>query len=189
MRKVTAIAVLALASSVAIALVGAHLRGRHLRWGRMVRRVSGGALLFAYAYVVLSQTLLGRSAHASRTAELGLLWSYRASLSFVGGTIGVENAPLLQQIALNVLLFVPLGALLPFVAPGAFDLPGARGALRVAGASLACSCAIELTQWWLRRGLFELDDLLDNCLGALVGFAVYRAVGWAVRRADRRRPG
>lgn len=44
----------------------------------------------------------------------------------------------------------------------------------------ACSLCIELAQLVLRIGLFELDDILDNALGATLGYLLYRL---AVRTA------
>lgn len=77
---------------------------------------------------------------------------------------------------LNVLLFVPLGFLLPC---------GWRGFDR-AGRSLAfgfcLSLAIELSQL-LNFRVTDVDDLIANTLGMLVGLAIYRLVRRIAMRA------
>ena len=89
----------------------------------------------------------------------------------------VQDAGLLEQIVLNYLLFVPLGCLLPFTWPGRYAGDGAaRGAARVALVAAACSLCVELAQLVLRVGLFELDDVLGNALGAVLGYALSRTI-------------
>ncbi|MEU3557836.1 VanZ family protein [Streptomyces fragilis] len=77
------------------------------------------------------------------------------------------------SVALNVLLFVPLGVLLPLVT---------RGRLSAAGTALRClalSAAIEVSQL-LMYALFgngraaDADDLLANTVGGLLGFLLLR---------------
>lgn len=106
------------------------------------------------------------------------------------GTIGLVGLPddgvrmflrdqAVQQVLLNVLLFVPLGVLIRLVLR--------RGVLVSAVAGLAVSMAIELTQ---RTGVwgfygcayrkFDVDDLLVNTLGAIAGALI--SLPW--RRKD-----
>lgn len=73
------------------------------------------------------------------------------------------------QYTLNVVMFLPLGVLLPMVWPGCDKL---RYALAYgAGFSLL----IELSQLLNRRAT-DIDDLLMNTLGALIGYGIYKAV-------------
>ena len=56
----------------------------------------------------------------------------------------------------------------------------------------ACSLCVELAQLVLRVGLFELDDVLGNALGAVLGYALSRTIRteasvWVGRRAYRPR--
>lgn len=184
MRRVMVVLAFVLVLCIVLALLGARLRGRHGR-GVVVARLAVGVPLFVvYAYGVLSLTVLGRATGTARTANLELFWSHRESLALVDGTLSVTDSGLLNEIVLNVLLFVPLGALLAFVLPGLVARGRAmRGLVAVCLVACACSLGIEVTQWYLRLGLFEFDDLLHNTLGAAVGYALY----WAVFRASTRR--
>ncbi|MBR1855252.1 MAG: VanZ family protein [Lachnospiraceae bacterium] len=71
------------------------------------------------------------------------------------------------MIILNLLLFVPLGFLLPIVFPG-FVKSGKKVFL----AGLMFSVGIELTQLFSGR-MFELDDIIANSLGALLGYLIF----------------
>lgn len=175
MLQVISIAVFVLAFCVVLGVLGQRLRGKHLRSAGVVRVLIGGALIAVYVYGILAHTVLGRTAQAQRMAQPELLWSYRAALALDELGITVTSATMLSEILLNILLFVPLGILLPFVAPTAFHSDHvARDMLRVALVACAISCSIEFAQLLFRLGLFELDDILNNTFGAVLGLLAYR---------------
>ena len=72
----------------------------------------------------------------------------------------------------NVLLFAPLGFLLPLL------VPAIRRWWQVLAVGAGISLLIELYQltWPLVRNA-SVDDLLMNALGALLGFAALRLTG------------
>ena len=77
----------------------------------------------------------------------------------------------LWQIAGNLLLLAPLGALLPLRVTHLNSVP------RVTWAALAASAAIELTQFLLHVGrVTSTDDVLLNTLGAAAGATL--SCGW-----------
>ena len=116
--------------------------------------------LLIYLFTVLWYTLLNRSMgyHEPQTE---LFWSYRRW--FAG------NRDLGQEIILNILMFIPFGYLLTAVLP---RRPAGTAAVAVSAALF--SLLIEALQFHLMRGLFEWDDLFNNLLGALIGFALFR---------------
>lgn len=73
-----------------------------------------------------------------------------------------------MQIFLNILLFVPLGILLPmqYKPYQSFWLTALTGFI--------CSVGIETMQYITGRGLTEVDDVIHNTLGAVIGFAIYK---------------
>ena len=88
--------------------------------------------------------------------------------SLLTGNIRITNAKLLREILLNILLYVPLGYLLPFVWP---KLEKKRMVVLI---GFLCSCATELTQLIFRLGWCELDDIVGNTLGCLLGCLIYK---------------
>lgn len=73
----------------------------------------------------------------------------------------------LKNILANIFVFVPFGVLLPAAFPR----------VRPFGKSLACSVAlilfIELFQLITMLGIFDVDDILLNLIGCLVGYALF----------------
>ncbi|WP_289356748.1 VanZ family protein [Paenibacillus sp. S-12] len=70
---------------------------------------------------------------------------------------------------LNIILFMPLGFLLPTI------WPQFRTIKNVAYTGLFFSIAIELSQL-LNHRITDIDDLLMNTLGAIIGYLIYRAL-------------
>ena len=85
--------------------------------------------------------------------RLDLFWSYR--LFFISPVMRL-------QIFNNILLFVPLGAML--------NRLWLRGYVVLIPVLL--SLIIETLQLVLGRGLFETDDIISNSLGGLIGVLV-----------------
>jgi len=75
-----------------------------------------------------------------------------------------------RQMVGNLLLLLPVGLLGPVV------LPWMDRWLRVLVASLALSCAIELAQLWIPDRSAEVDDVLLNVVGAMLGYALLRVL-------------
>ena len=171
-----------LALCVLLAWMSVCLRNGHSNVHRMLHRLICAVFLSAYAAGVFWLTLGSRTAKAEPSAKLELFWSYRKSLVFLGDVLSVSDASLFEEIVLNVLLFAPLGAMLAFAWPGRFR--GLRGAMLIAVIGACISLAIEVSQWLLRLGLFEFDDVWNNALGAVGGFlafSVLYALGMRLR--------
>jgi glycopeptide antibiotics resistance protein len=66
----------------------------------------------------------------------------------------------------NVLLLLPLGLL------GPIAVPAMSGWLRVLLVALAASLAIEAAQLWIPNRSADVDDVLLNVVGALIGYGV-----------------
>lgn len=80
----------------------------------------------------------------------------------------------------NVLLFVPLGFLLPILFSKARRFP-----MTVLW-SLLASLAIELTQYATHLGSFDVDDLILNALGGAIGYAAWAVTASGWRLAQRK---
>lgn len=74
----------------------------------------------------------------------------------------------LEGIILNILLFVPVGYLVPLV------LPWANCWWKVMLFGVALSLSIEMVQLITRLGYADVDDLMNNTIGTLVGYALYK---------------
>lgn len=73
-----------------------------------------------------------------------------------------------ENLAGNVLVFVPFGFLFPFVAR-----EGERFFVMFVN-TFVFILGIEVFQLFSAFGAFDVDDILLNCLGAAVGYGIYR---------------
>lgn len=100
--------------------------------------------------------------------EIGRFWTNRRMLGFW---------PVFCNIAGNVIAFLPYGFFLPAVFSGVRGterklLPGM---LRVLLLSLLLSLFVEVVQLVSKVGSFDVDDLLLNTSGGLLGYMLYFA--------------
>lgn len=72
----------------------------------------------------------------------------------------------------NITWFIPLGLLLPLVGSRTED----RQLRRILPTALAVSLTIETLQWFLDTGVSDIDDILFNLAGALLGYGVYKMI-------------
>lgn len=72
-----------------------------------------------------------------------------------------------MQIFLNILLFIPLGFLLPIISKRF------RNLWHTTVTGFVFSVGIETMQYITGRGLTEVDDIINNTAGALVGYSIY----------------
>ncbi|MBQ4231821.1 MAG: VanZ family protein [Lachnospiraceae bacterium] len=80
----------------------------------------------------------------------------------------------------NTLIFVPFGALL-FI----FSKKLAKFHNTVL-LSLLLSLAIETTQYFTRVGVFDVDDIMLNTLGGIIGWIIYKIVYGIYKGVSRR---
>ena len=128
---------------------------------RNYRKAINCIILSLYGFFVIWYTVLGRGLSAE-SKQLELFWSYRA---WIAG-----DSELGLQILGNIAFFVPFGYWLSNVAKKE------KWWLALLIAFLL-SCSVEMLQAATHRGLFEFDDIFNNTLGALIGFALHVVIG------------
>ena len=144
-------------------------------------RVISLVVLAAYAAGELYFTLLDRHVIENSTNILTPLADIQAAFHVDLGIVGffkelIQNGPdaalaaihidsvrKAREVLLNVLLYLPLGYLLPFCwkklrKPSVITLIG-----------FLCSLATETAQLHFKLGYFQVDDLICNTLGTLIG--------------------
>lgn len=86
---------------------------------------------------------------------------------YIAAKYGSVNAGMVNQILLNVLMVVPLGFLLPVVFPNKF-----RNYLSILVVSFGLTFITEMIQLLMGRAA-DIDDIIANTMGGLLGFALY----------------
>jgi len=122
------------------------------------------AALVIYVLAVAYITLLSRDATLA-VIELDPIASYRRAANAARHLAIIE----VRNLVLNTAMFMPLGIFLPLLST---RLRQFRIVLPIA---LLASLAIETTQLATRRGVFSIEDILHNTLGAALGLTLYLA--------------
>ena len=136
-------------AAIAIVLYG---RRKHKgkRWGICM------TLLVFYALTVVTSTVLSRFGGTVSEVNTELFWSWKKALS------GSQDGILV--LTENILLLAPIGFLLPLINECSFKM------VLTVFLGFLFSIGIEMSQLLLRRGLFELDDIMNNTIGVFFGY-------------------
>lgn len=144
------------------------------------RRLAGPALAL-YALAAAYVTLLSRKRLSVRFVRLHPLRAYRFALRrFLEYNRNRKTRlPRLtweaREMILNVVLFLPVGALLSCLFPH-------MRPRRAAAIGFLASLAIECLQLFFRLGTFDLCDLIHNTLGTVLGFLLFRGLEKGLKR-------
>ncbi|HIR76095.1 MAG TPA: VanZ family protein [Candidatus Choladousia intestinipullorum] len=145
-------------------------------------KISGACLFMVYMvlliYFLFFSEEYGRGAaemvydyNISPFREIRRFLTYRDILGF---------RAVFLNLAGNIIGFMPFGALLPVMAKSA------RKGWKVTLLSFEVSALIEISQLFFRVGCFDVDDIILNTLGGLLGYAVFwlcsRCYLWLERR-------
>ncbi len=127
------------------------------------RRVAAISLFVCYSAIVLYATLLGRGSWYGGSVNLELFSSYKQAWYQFSKTEW-------RNLILNILLFVPMGFLLPVV----FRKEDRFWKVYLTG--FLVSVGIEFIQFFGKRGVVEADDVFNNTLGTMIGYGAWSVV-------------
>ena len=134
-------------------------------YGKKAIRYISGLLLTEYLFFIYGLTVIFRTASTSLSHFFLPFLSYRRLL--------LGMSPLLYEMVMNVVLFIPVG----FLWGTQTSKRTTRQQWLVAFLlGIGLSLGIELLQLAFKKGSFEIDDIIHNTLGCLMGFALWRGV-------------
>lgn len=122
-------------------------------------RYSAILLLVEYVFLIFCSTVFFRTTSELRKYDIHPFWSYQALQD------GRED--LLAENIMNVVVFVPVGLLLGI----AFKQMTWWKALLI-GCSI--SVTIESLQFFFMRGFSEVDDVMHNTVGCILGYIMVK---------------
>ena len=158
-------------SYVYICLIVAFCLGAILLWIhyglKKGTRLSMLLLLVEYVILIFLSTVFFRTIEQNYQHDFSLFWSYKAVYEGKG--------ELTTQIIMNVVVFIPLGALL-----GGVLMNKSWRAVALIG--LLISILIEVLQFVMKRGFAEFDDVFNNTLGCLIGYGIYSLVRYGYKK-------
>ena len=119
-------------------------------------------VLLEYTILIYYSTVLCRIAKESRGYNFTPFWSY-------------EKSELLVENVMNVIVFVPVGLLIGY----SFSR---WSYWKVIGFGCLFSISIEVLQFAYNRGFCELDDVIHNTLGCILGYGAYSLIICLIRK-------
>ena len=122
----------------------------------VIVRKASFSIAVAYIFMIFASTVLSRSASENAGSDWTLFRLLRIERWW-------EHEGLIHQIVANILMFVPIGLLLTPTIGWWSVLYG-----------FEISLIIELLQLLFGSGFSELDDVIHNTLGVLVGTGIYQ---------------
>lgn len=124
----------------------------------IVQRISL-SLLIPYTFMIIVATIILRTPSMERSVILTPFVSFKEALT---------NDFWDFEIKANILMFIPFGFLLSLTINRLNGIPLLVGFL--------LSAAIEVVQYFTHRGVCEIDDLITNFMGILIGFIIFMPV-------------
>lgn len=120
-------------------------------------------LLVVYVLHVYGSTVFSRLP-GKRIYKLELFWSWKEIISSM--TTSFPKYELLLENILNVIMLLPIGIFLPLVCGKKINW---KIGLFI---GFCISFSIEFMQLILCRGMFDVDDIIHNSLGFLIGILI-----------------
>lgn len=136
-----------------------HIKERRSAFGNVICK----GCLAVSAACIFATTLFGRETDGTMNFELHLFWSYKKAFTEQDVSMGA-------QILNNILLYIPFGCTVPL------NIIYMDKTKKVVLLSVVLSASIELFQGITGIGLCELDDIIGNTLGGLIGAIIYAKV-------------
>lgn len=121
-------------------------------------------MLAAYACIMVYLMLLSRTPRAFRDCNFEVFSTIKHFIRLIGTSY---NTAAIMNLAGNVIMFIPLGMLLPCI------WNAQRKAYILLPTCALIICAMEAVQYFTMRGTADIDDLILNMAGVLIGYLFY----------------
>ena len=148
-------------AGIIIVLLLSAINDRRVRRQKKPFSLLSATALLMYMFIMLCITFLSRESGSSNGIDMELFSTW---------SINTRNKALVIE---NILLFIPYGFLFPMA------VKTYRNFFSVMLVGIVTSLGIECMQLVTGRGFFQVDDILMNTLGIVVGYVVFKVV-WSV---------
>lgn len=154
-------------AGIIIVLVLSVINDRRVRRQKKPFSVVAVTVLLMYMFIMLCITFLSRESGSSNGIDMELFSTW---------SINTRNKALVIE---NVLLFIPYGFLFPLA------VKSYRSFFSVMLVGIVTSLGIECMQLVTGRGFFQVDDILTNTLGSVVGYIIFKMFYCIIMKCKR----
>ena len=135
-------------------------------------RLASKLLLIEYILLLFCSTVLFRTGNKDVKYSVEPLWSYES--------IQDGNSVLIAENFMNVVAFIPIGFLL-----GCSFRKNRLWKVILIG--ICISAIVEGLQLYFKRGFAEVDDVIHNTLGCIIGYGLYSLLRLGYKKVYKRR--
>lgn len=135
-------------------------------------RYTAVVALLEYIILLYCSTVICRNTQLERKYDFHPFWTYFAIME--GKELYISEA------IMNVIAFIPLGLLL-----GCSFHSITWWRTFIIGFLL--SLGIETLQFWYMRGFSEVDDVMHNTMGCMIGYGIYYILRYVYEKFSKRR--
>lgn len=121
-------------------------------------------IIYIYCFSVVSITFLSREPGSRDSLDLKLFSTFSSNIQ--NNIYPIEN----------IILFIPLGFLLPFA------WKKFRNIFWCMAAGFIFSLTIEVSQLLTKRGFCQTDDIITNLIGTMTGFGIYYGIYYGIKK-------
>lgn len=139
-----------------------------INWSKKAVKIMSAIAFLVYSGLLIYLTLFAHRFGRNILSRYINIIPLRNIIRFLTSTNPLEV--IVINIAGNIVAFVPLGFLLPLITKKADSF---RNMLLI---SVLASFTIESLQYITGTGVTDIDDILLNTLGGLLGYLLYKAV-------------
>ena len=118
-------------------------------------------ILLEYVFLICCSTIFFRETSNVKTFNFTPFWSYKSIIE------GKEH--ILLEVIMNIMVFVPVGFLLGMIT-------SKNGWKKSASLGAGLSIVIESVQFCLNKGFSEVDDVMHNTFGCVIGYGIYYGI-------------
>ncbi len=151
-------------AGIVVLLLLTMINRRRVRANRTPFCVVSTTALLMYMFIILCITFLSRESGSRIGFDMEFLSTW--------GINDRNNAYVIE----NVLLFIPYGILVPWV------FRRSRNFFSSFLIGITTSLTVECLQLITSRGYFQIDDILTNTLGAVIGYFVFKLISGIKRK-------
>lgn len=129
--------------------------------------------LFLSYFVAVIYFTFGNAYHFSIIASIDSETTFYMNLIPIKRTISMFQYDLgtaLYNVLGNLIMFIPLGIFIPTLYKKKLNI------FHLGFAGPLCSLLIEISQNFIPLRYFDIDDIIINSIGAMVGFIIYRTI-------------
>ncbi len=144
-------------------------------------RILGACLFLLYMAGLIYFLFLSENAGHGGAGEYDYnIQPFREIIRYIRYREILGTRAVLMNLVGNIIGFMPFGALVPLM------WRSARKAWRTALLSLEISALVEISQLIFHVGCFDVDDMILNTLGGLLGYVLFFAASRCYYKAEER---